>query len=298
VKTLLDIAIPAITFVLLAAVGLDLTAADFSKVRRQTALVLAGLFAPLLLLPPIAVALVALVDPDPAVTAGLLLVASCPIGGISNTYSYLARASTALSITLTALSCLLAGMTIPIAGIGLEWMLGRPVDVVQPSAGLVVRLVLMLSLPVGLGMWVRSKAPDFAVRNRAPLQRLALAAIAVILALVILESPRAFASELGTTVPLAAVFIVCSMAAGWGTALLVSADPRDRFTLVAEFGTRNFAAATAIAVTMLGKVEFARFATTYFLTELPIMLVAIWVFVRVVAPLRAATVPLSKSANR
>jgi BASS family bile acid:Na+ symporter len=227
--------------------------------------------------------------PDAATAAGLLLVAACPIGGISNTYSYLARASTALSITLTALSCLFAGLTIPLAGVGLEWMLGRHVDIVPPSAALVVRLLLMLSLPVGLGMWVRSRAPAFAATHRSHLQRGAMAAIALILALVILESPRTFAAELGTTVPLAAAFIVCSMVAGWATSVPVTTDRRDRFTLAAEFGTRNFAAAAAIAITMLGRIEFARFATTYFLTELPIMMAAIWLFLKSAPPQHSAS---------
>ena len=88
--------------------------------RRQPALVLTGLIGPLLLLPPIAVCLAWAFQPAPDVTAGLLLVAACPIGGISNTYSYLARASTALSVTLTGLSCLFAGVTLPAVGKGLE----------------------------------------------------------------------------------------------------------------------------------------------------------------------------------
>ena len=128
-----------------------------------------------------------------------------------------------------------------------------------------------------------------AATHRSHLQRGAMAAIALILALVILESPRAFAAELGTTVPLAAAFIVCSMAAGWATSVPVTTDRRDRFTLAAEFGTRNFAAAAAIAVTMLGRIEFARFATTYFLTELPIMMAAIWLFLKTAPPQHSAS---------
>ena len=49
----------------------------------------------------------------------------------------------------------------------------------------------------------------------------------------------------------------------------------DRFTLATEFATRNVAVATAIAVTLLGRAEFALFATTYFLTELPLTLLAV-----------------------
>ena len=210
--------------------------------------------------------------------------AACPIGGISNTYSYLARASTALSVTLTGLSCLLAGVTVPAVGRGLELAIGRPLELAAPVPLLLAQLMLMLALPVALGMWIRHRSPAFAERHRPALQRLAFAGIAVVLLLVILDDPQAFAGGLSTTVPLAATFVVCSMAAGWITAATVTADRGDRFTLAAEFGTRNVAVATAIAVTLLGRVEFARFATTYFLTELPLMLVAIAVFRSRAAP--------------
>src|SRR5215831_4971973 len=108
------------TFILLVAIGVDLTAPDFERVRRQPALVLTGLFAPLVLLPPMALVQARIFAAPPEVTAGVLLLAICPIGSISNLYSYLARASTALAVTLTGLSCLLASVTIPLAGKGVE----------------------------------------------------------------------------------------------------------------------------------------------------------------------------------
>ncbi len=277
-KTLIDVAVPLLTFFLLAAVGLDLTREDFARVRRQWALVLAGLLAPLAFLPPIALGLTWVFQPSPEVSAGVLLVAACPIGGISNTYSYLARASTALSVTLTGLSCLIAGATVPAVGRGLELALGRPLDLAAPIPLLLGQLLLMLALPVALGMWIRRRSPELAERHRPVLQRLAFTGIAVVLLLVIVDDPQAFFGGLWTTVPLAAAFVVCSMGAGWITAALVTEDRRDRFTLAAEFGTRNVAVAAAIAVTLLGRVEFARFATTYFLTELPLMLAAIALF--------------------
>jgi BASS family bile acid:Na+ symporter len=277
-KTLLDVAVPTLTFMLLAAVGLDLTGEDFARLRRQWAIVLAGLLGPLVLLPPIAVGLTWAFQPAPDVAAGVLLLAACPIGGISNTYSYLARASTALSVTLTGISCLLATVTVPAVGRGLELALGRPLDLAAPIPLLFGQILLMLGLPVALGMWVRTRWPDLAGRHRPLVQRLAFSGIAVMLMLVIADDPQAFVDGLSTTVPLAAAFVACSMAAGWTTAVLVTTDRRDRFTLAAEFGTRNVGVAAAIAVTLLGRVEFARFATTYFLTELPLMLVAIVLF--------------------
>jgi ACR3 family arsenite efflux pump ArsB len=64
----------------------------------------------------------------------------------------------------------------------------------------------------------------------------------------------------------------------------VTEDRHDRFTFAAEFGTRNLGVAMAVAVTLLGRVEFARFAYTYFLAEIPLMLVAIAMFRRAQRP--------------
>jgi BASS family bile acid:Na+ symporter len=279
--TFIDVAVPAITIILLAAIGMDLTADDFVRLRRRWMVVLAGLIGPLLLLPPIAIGLLWVFQPPLDVAAGLLLVAACPIGGISNTYSYLARASTALSITLTGTSCLLAAVTMPVIGRGLELALALELDLAPPIPVLLVQLLLMLALPVALGMWVRRHWTDLADRYRPSVQRSAFVGVGVLLMLVIVDDPQAFVSGLSTTIPLAAVFVTCSTGVGWMTAALVTRDRRDRFTLAAEFGTRNLGVAIAIAVTLLGRVEFARFALTYFLTEIPLMLMAIVLFRRV-----------------
>jgi BASS family bile acid:Na+ symporter len=280
VKTLIEISVPVLTFVLLAGVGLDLTVDDFRRVRRQPALMLAGLVGPLFLLPPIAVGLAWAFQPTPEVTAGLLLVAACPIGGISNTYSYMARASTALSVALTGLSCLLCGLTVPAVGRFLEMVTTQSLKLTVPIPSLITQLLLMFTLPVALGMWARRRWADRARRYQPTLQNLAFIGVGLMLVLIILNDPRAFLGDLPSTVPLAAVFIVCSAVAGWMAAAMVTGDPRDRFTLAAEFGTRNLGVAIAVAVTMLGRVEFARFAYTYFLTELPLMLVAAALFRR------------------
>ncbi len=80
--------------------------------------------------------------------------------------------------------------------------------------------------------------------------------------------------------PLATMFVAASFVTGWLVGRATGTSPQDRFTLATEFATRNVAVAAAIAVTLAGRVEFAVFATTYFLTEIPLMLGAIAVFRR------------------
>ena len=278
VKTLLDFSIPPLTFVMLASVGLALTGEDFARVRRQPGVVATGLIGPLVLLPAIAVGLVWLLEPAPEMAAALLLVAACPIGGISNAYSQFARASTALSVALTGLSCLLASVTIPALGHVFALVWGQTIDVRVPLTLLFGQLLVMLTLPVGLGVWVRRRWPVVARRYGPPLQRLSFIGIAIVLLLLLLDDPAGFLRSLVITAPLAAAFILCSGATGWAMGTVVSGDPRDRFTLAAEFATRNLGVAMAIAVTLLGRVEFARFAYTYFLVEIPLMVTAIRLF--------------------
>jgi BASS family bile acid:Na+ symporter len=279
-RTLIAVAIPLLNFLLLIAVGLDLTVDDFARVRERRAVVAAGLVAPLLLLPPLALGLTWVFQPGAAVTAGILLIAACPIGGISNTYSYLARASTALSVTLTGLSCLAAVVTMPVLGQVFERALGQPFDFSAPGDLLMAQLMLLLVLPVLIGMGVRGRAPHLAERHGPLLRRVAFGGTAAVLTLVILDRPDVFVSELAMTIPLTLAFVVLSTVAGWMTGALVTRDNRDRFTIAAEFGTRNVGVALATAVTLLGRVDFARFAVAYAIVEIPILLGAVALFRR------------------
>ena len=277
---LLGIAAPVTTFTLLLAIGMELTTDDFARVRGQRLLVFAGLFAPFILLPVFALALTQLLTSPPESTFGVLLIAASPIGTVSNTYCSLARASMALSITLTGLSSLVAGIALPLTGIALESLLARPFDLQLPFGLLAVQLLLLLALPVALGMVLRRRAPALAIQLGPRLQGWSVTGSLVVLILVVLENATAFVNELSATVPLAAAFVLTSVLAGWGIAALITADRRDRFTILSEFGARNVAVATTIAVTILGRPDFARFAAAYAFVELPLMLAVVALFRR------------------
>jgi BASS family bile acid:Na+ symporter len=276
--TVLDVGAPVLAFTSLLAVGLELTTADFARLRTIPWVVAAGLIVPLAALPALALGLVWWFRPEPAVEAGLLLVAACPIGGISNTYTYLARASMALSVTLTGVSCVLAVGAIPVMSRVFERVLRAPLRVDAPVAMLSLQLMFMLAVPLGLGMAIRRGWPLRAQACRPWFQRLAWALLSLLLLLILTIEARRVAAMLGEVVLLAMLFVGGSFAAGWAAGTAARASQDDRFTLAAEFATRNVAIATAIAVTLLGRTEFAVFASVYFLTELPIMLaaVAIW----------------------
>jgi BASS family bile acid:Na+ symporter len=127
-------------------------------------------------------------------------------------------------------------------------------------------------------MWIRSRWPGFAAAHRPAIQRLGFAVLGLLVVFVTWAEFDAFLSGLASTVPLSAAFVALSFAIGWMAAVAGRADRRARFTLAVEFATRNVAIATAVAVTLLHRVDFAVFATTYFLVELPLMLAAVALF--------------------
>jgi BASS family bile acid:Na+ symporter len=274
-QTYLDVAIPLVTVLLMVVVGLDLTAAEFHRVGRRPILLATGLLVPPVLLPLLALGLVSLSRPSSTVAAGLLIVAACPIGGISNVYSLLARADTALSVTLTTLSCLLAAVTIPAISRGLEIATGNPLGFLVPGRVLVVQLALVIVVPVVSGMFIRARWPALASRYRSTVQHLAFTLVVLLVAAIVWNQFDLFLRELAGTIPIAMTFALLSFMAGALVGLLVRADRPERLTLSLEFGTRNVAVAAAIAVTMLGRIDFAVFGATYFLAELPLMLLLV-----------------------
>lgn len=279
-KAVLDLAIPIVAFLVMTVVGLDLSRADLARVASRPAPLVAGLLGPLVLLPPLALLVLSAVSMPAEIGAGLLLLAVCPVGGISNAYNWLARAATALSVTLTAVSCVAAVVTMPLLARGFELVLGRPLGYRAPIGPLAAQVLGLLVLPVALGMTLRARAPGFAARNERAFGRLAFGGLALLLGFILWTEWDRFVTNLAPTALASAFFVLLAMTAGGAVAALAGADRSERFTIAVEFATRNCAIAAVVAITLLGDTRFAVFATTYFFTEAAIVGAAIAAFRR------------------
>jgi len=94
-------------------VALNLKWRDFTALGRQPKAVFLGLLAQLFLLPAFTFVLVCIIQPYPSLALGMILVAACPSGNISNFISHLAKANVALSVSLTGIVTLLCVITTP-----------------------------------------------------------------------------------------------------------------------------------------------------------------------------------------
>lgn len=270
---------PVVLFLLMTIVGLELTTSDFRRVLRVPRAVVGGTLAQWLMLPAMTWLVVAFLGVNPVFGAGAVLVAVSPGAGISNILVALARANTALSVTLTATASAFAVVTLPVfASLGMSLFIDDAVHVEVPVATLIGQLAVSLLLPISLGMWLRARNPWRAARLAPRLQRVTMIVIVLVVGFGIALAPeeQVHFEGSGRATLAAAVWTLLAMAIGWGTALALRLSPEDRFTFLIEFGARNIAVAAIVAMSGLGRVDLTFFSGIYFMVGYPLAGVAVW----------------------
>lgn len=141
VATLLPLALAFIMF----AVGITLVPADFARLFEQPRAVVAGLLGQLVLLPIVAWACALAFRLPPQMAVGLVILGACPGGASAALITHLARGSAALSVTLTAVTSLVALVSMPVVvQFGLATFLGTG-SAIELSIGRLVRGVFLIS---------------------------------------------------------------------------------------------------------------------------------------------------------
>ena len=99
---------------MMLGVALDLKLDDFKRIVRAPKAPVIGLTAQFILLPAFTFLLTLLIRPHPSMALGMILVAACPGGNLSNIMTYLARGNSAISISMTAVSTVAAIIMTPL----------------------------------------------------------------------------------------------------------------------------------------------------------------------------------------
>lgn len=132
--------------VIMLGMGLTLETRDFRRVLEHPRRVLLGVSLQYLVMPFTGYAIARLFQLSPEFSVGLILVASCPGGTASNVISFLARADLGLSVSMTAISTLLAAIMTPLLT---YWLVGDRMDV--SAAKLFWNTAQVVLLPVLAG---------------------------------------------------------------------------------------------------------------------------------------------------
>ena len=154
--------------IIMFGVALGITVEDFKRLFKSPKIVLIGIFSQFILFPLLTFILVNIIDPIPSIALGMIMVAACPGGNISNFMTQLSGGNAALSVSLTAFATLVAVLMTPI-NLSFWGNLYEPTAKILRMVELdpfeLVKLVtLILGVPLILGMIVRKRSPVLAAK--------------------------------------------------------------------------------------------------------------------------------------
>lgn len=224
-------------------VALDLRLVDFRRALAAPRAVLAGVVGQWLLLPVLTWGLIVLLQPAPSLALGMIMIAACPGGNMSNFLAHYARGETPVSIALTAISTFAAVVTTPfhLAFWGSRYAPATPLlhSVDLDVVDLASTIGLILILPLALGMAVATHRPALAARLRAPMRRLSLAAFALFIVAALGKNFGHFLDHIHLVFGLVALHNGLAFALGWLTGRAFGVDDAARRTLTIEVGIQN-----------------------------------------------------------
>ncbi len=233
----------AILAVVMFSIALDLKPRDFGRLMRAPKPVVTGLISQFVVLPVLTYLLILVVQPRASIALGLILVAACPGGNISNFITHRAGGNAALSVSMTAFATVGAILITPlnIAFWGRLYAPSREIlNTVQiDPVQVAITVSLMLILPLILGMVLNARYPDLANRVRRPMQNLSMLIFLAFVVLALAANWGFFLSFAQYVGALVVVHNAIAFAGGYGTATLAGLSSYDRRAVTIETGIQN-----------------------------------------------------------
>ena len=226
-------------------VALDIRGEDFRRVLRSPKGPLIGLTAQFLLLPAFTFLLTRVISPRPSVALGMILVAACPGGNMSNFFTHHAKGNAALSVSMTAVSTVLAIVMTPLnlSFWGALHPSTRAVleEVHLDPISLLLTVFMILGIPLLLGMAVASRRPRWAERLRRPMKIFSLVAFSVFIVGALAANWTYFLHYVGYVALAVAAHNALGLSLGYGSARLLRASRYDARAISIEVGIQNSA---------------------------------------------------------
>jgi bile acid:Na+ symporter, BASS family len=228
---------------LMFGIALDTRVADFKRVLRMPIAMGVGVAAQFLVLPAVTFCLTLLLQPGPSIALGMLLVACCPPGNVSNILTHRAKGNVALSVSMTAISNALAIVLMPLnfafwAGLHptaaplFRSIALNPVDM----AG---HIVVIIGLPFVLGILCAEKLPALTEKIRKPARILSFLCLIGFILGAVAGNWRYFLEYVGLVLVAVALHDALAFGTGYLCARACRLSDYDRRAVSIEVGIRN-----------------------------------------------------------
>lgn len=228
---------------IMLGIALDVSPKDFKVVVKHPKPFIIAILAQLLILPAVTFGLTFLLPVGPSMALGMILVASCPPGNISQVLTHRSGGNVALSVSMTAVGNLIYIFFMPlsIAFWGSLHPTARTVlsEVSLDPLKMLLEVFLIIGLPFIVGLLLRAKFATFAKKIQPTVKWFSLIALLGFIVGALAGNWAIFVSFLGIILLVVFVHDAVALAIGYGTAYLGGLGTRERKAMTFEVGIRN-----------------------------------------------------------
>jgi len=233
----------AVLAVVMFGVALDLKVEDFSRLLDTPRAFLLGFLSQFLFLPAATFLLVLTLRPEPSIALGMILVAACPGGNISNFLTHRAYGNTALSVSLTAVSTVAAIVMTPFSLAFWGGLYPPAASLIRETSvsalDMAFTVGVLLVVPLALGMVLNARLPRLAEKMRGPMRILALVVFAGFIAGALAANWAHFVAYVGAVFLLVLLHNGIALAGGYAIAAAGCLSEPDRRCVAIETGIQN-----------------------------------------------------------
>jgi BASS family bile acid:Na+ symporter len=250
--------LPVVIAIIMFTLGLTLYIRDFKNIIKHPRQVFIGLAAQMIVLPLIAFGIANISGLSPELKVGIMIIAACPGGAVSNLITYFLKGSVSLSVSLTSVNSILILVTLPaIVYFSLWHFTDTAAFVDMPVSDMMLKVFVMILVPVGIGMLIRHKNRLTAKKIESYLKYFTTILLAVVYSFVIFEKngdngSMTPISEYLKIAPWVFALNVLGMSTGYLMGRWFGLDLQKQITLSVEVGIQN----SALAITIAGSAAF------------------------------------------
>jgi bile acid:Na+ symporter, BASS family len=228
-------------------VAMEIRIDNFRKIFEYPKSAILGIISQFIILPALTFALVVMLNPPPSIAMGMILIAACPGGNVSNFISALAKANIALSVGLTAFATLSATFFTPF---NFAFWGGMYVRYYQKAGHLNIPIhidflemaktvFILLGLPLIAGMWFAHKFPKFSERNMKRIKITSLVLYLSFIAGALVANIGHFTAVIFPIGLIVLLLNVQTLSTGYIVGTVARVPIADRRTLSIETGIQN-----------------------------------------------------------
>ena len=242
---------------IMLGLGLGLTGRDFLRVLNNPKDFIIGFACQLILLPVIAYILILILNLPTVIAVGVMIIAAAPGGVTSNVMTKFANGDVALSISLTAIISLISIISVP-------FIIFKSADLLGVSAissnltmtGIALKMALVVTVPVILGMIIRKFAGNFISSNISIIERITIVLFLIVFAAILVEEKDNISNYFKQAGIAVLILNIVMMTLGYFIAKLFASGIKQRKCISIECGLQNGTLAIFVATQIFNDISY------------------------------------------